>query len=142
MAISAKQLANLKPVKKGEVRNPNGRNGHSTPEAIRALARRSSQTAVRKLVQLIGNKDPRVALAAAAKVLEIGLGGEASEGEKGKGVTINIMPAPEKPAKPEPRTINASAHPSTGLNGNHATAQLDAPRVSVRPLGVPAERGH
>lgn len=141
MAATAKQLANLKPAKKGEVRNPKGRNGHTTPEAIRELARKSSPSAIRKLVKLIKSKDERIAVTAATKIIEIGLGGEAESGEKGKGVTINIMPAPEKPAKPEPRTINA-APVSTGLNGNHATAQLDAPRVSVRPLGVPAERGH
>lgn len=136
MAATAQQLANLKPAKKGEVRNPKGRNGHCTPDAIRELARRSSPTAIRKLVKLISSKDDRVALQAAAKVIEIGLAdGSGDDKGSGKGLTINIMPAPEKPAKPEPRTINAQAEPPK-LNGNHTPERVDAPRVSIAPVGL------
>lgn len=133
MAATAKQIANLKPIKKGEVRNPKGRNGHTTPEAIRELARRSSPYAIRKLVKLISSKDDRIALTAAAKIVEIGLGGDGVDAEKSKGVTINIVSPPEPPAPPE-RTVTIEHTPA--LNGHHSPQQLDAPTVSIRPVGL------
>jgi len=62
----------LKPIQRGEARNPTGFSGRL--REVQAMARVKAPEAVIKLGELMGDPDPRVALMAAAKILEWGYG--------------------------------------------------------------------
>lgn len=107
----AGNVANLRPAKKGEVRNPKGRNQHVSPE-IKELARSACPAALKKLISLINSPDERVAMVAAKEVLDRGYG-RVSQVDDGSGkngnVTINIVrfeePEPSKPAQIEASAV-------------------------------------
>jgi len=62
----------LKLIQKGEVRNPRGHSGRL--REVQSMCREKAPEAVIKLGELMGDPDPRVALMAAAKILEWGYG--------------------------------------------------------------------
>lgn len=126
---------NLKPAQKGEVRNPTGKNQHTAPESIKELARSHCPAALRKIVKLISNKDPRVALAAASKMIEIGYGNDDGESKDGKGVVIQIVQMPAA-AKPTAQVVEHD-----GSNHHPVAEQVAPPTVSVRPLELSSIRG-
>lgn len=69
---SAKSLANLKPARKGEVRNPLGR--PPTPPDIKEALEAMLPNAVNRLGQLVLSENEKVALQAVQVVLERNLG--------------------------------------------------------------------
>jgi len=70
---SAKSLANLKPIKKGQVLNPRGR--PKDVHKVAELARSYAPEAVHRLVELMRqNENEKVALDAASRLLDRGLG--------------------------------------------------------------------
>ena len=62
----------LKLIQKGEVRNPRGHSGRL--REVQSMCREKAPKAVIKLGELMSDPDPRVALMAAAKILEWGYG--------------------------------------------------------------------
>ena len=113
---SVKSFANLKPFQRGVSGNPGGK---PKGEDVRYLARKNTRRAMERIVELIDDEDPRVALMAAKEVLDRAYGKpkviEDDDGGDRKNVTINIVRyADDKPAE-----------------------QLAAPTVSVRTLALP-----
>jgi len=113
---SVKSFANLKPFQRGVSGNPGGK---PKGEDVRSLARKNTRRAMERIVELIDDEDPRVALMAAKEVLDRAYGKpkmiEDDDGGDRKNVTINIVRyADDKPAE-----------------------QLAAPTVSVRTLALP-----
>ena len=112
---SVRRLANLKPFQRGVSGNPGGK---PKGEDVRSLARKNTKRAMERIVELIDDEDPRVALMAAKEVLDRAYGKpkmiEDDDGGDRKNVTINIVRyADDKPAE-----------------------QLAAPTVSVRTLAL------
>ena len=113
---SVRRLANLKPFQRGVSGNPGGK---PKGEDVRSLARKNTKRAMERIVELIDDEDPRVALMAAKEVLDRAYGKPKmiadDDGGDRKNVTINIVRyADDKPAE-----------------------QLAAPTVSVRTLALP-----
>ena len=75
-----RQLANLRPWPKGTSGNPSGQSG-AYGEAVR-LARQAAPAAIRRLVELMGSPDERVAAVACNAILDRALGKpKAADGE-------------------------------------------------------------
>lgn len=69
---SAKSIANLKPIKPGEVRNPTGR--PKTPPDVKEALQAMLPQAVTRLGQLLMSDNEKIALAATQVVLDRNLG--------------------------------------------------------------------
>ena len=69
---SAKSLANLKPIKPGEVRNPNGR--APTPPDVKEALQAMLPHAVTRLGQLLMSDNEKIAIKAVEVVLDRNLG--------------------------------------------------------------------
>lgn len=112
-----RRLANLKPWKKGQSGNPSGR--PKEVEYVKKIAREGSERAIRRLLELVEDDDPRVATVAAKEVLTWAFGspGKQSNDDEAdkRSLTINIVQYSD---------------------GNHAPEQLEAKTVSVRPLAL------
>jgi hypothetical protein len=111
-------VSNLRPFQKGISGNPGGR--PKAEKDIKALALKNSVYAFQKIVDLIDDEDPRVALTAAKEVLDRAYGKpKQTEDDAGKrgALTVNIV-----------RFTDAS--------GDKPAVQLEPPAVSVRTLGV------
>lgn len=114
--LSEKSRANLLPFQKGKSGNPGGR-PKVNPE-VKELAKKNSKRAMARIIELMDDEDPRIALMAAKEVLDRALGkvGAAlDEDADTKSVTINIVRYADR---------------------DHATPQLDAEAVSVRTLAL------
>jgi hypothetical protein len=74
MAISKNSLANLRPIKKGEVRNPGGR--PKIPEDVKEMARGLCPEAIQTLGEVMKDKDapPAARVSAASTILDRGYG--------------------------------------------------------------------
>lgn len=118
---SEKRIANLRQFQRGISGNPGGR-PKTNPE-VKSLAIKNSRAAMERIIELMDNPDPRVAIMAAKEVLDRAYGkvkqAEDENSDK-RSVTINIV----KYDYPE-----ADA-------GSHATKQLATPTVSVRTLAL------
>lgn len=113
-------LANLRPFQKGVSGNPGGR-PKTNPE-VKTLALKNSKAAMQRIVDLMQDEDPRVALMAAKEVLDRAFGkvrpSEDDDTDK-RNVTINIVKYTDMDA------------------GNQPPVQLAATTVSIRPLAAP-----
>ena len=89
---SVRAFPNLRSFQKGVSGNPGGK---PKGEDVRALARKNTKRAMERIVELIDDADPRVAIMAAKEVLDRAYGKpkviEDDEGGNGKNLTINIL---------------------------------------------------
>ncbi len=102
---SERSLANLRPFQRGTSGNPGGK---PKGEDVRALARKNTKRAMERIVELIEDADPRVALMAAKEVLDRAYGkpkvAEDSDDDPNsrKNVTINIVRYADRDQPTEP----------------------------------------
>lgn len=68
----ARRVANLKPFQPGQSGNPSGKS--KTTKTVRDIAKKNGAAAIRKMVELIGSDDDRVALQAAVAILDRAVG--------------------------------------------------------------------
>lgn len=129
--MAGAQTAGLKPFVKGVSGNPGGRPGVN--KDAKKLAKANCHKAMQRLIELLDDEDSRVVIAAAREILDRGLGkapAAPEDGDKGGGLTINILP------RPEGVTLDRQAIDIVA--NDHAPERLDAPRVSIAPVGVSA----
>jgi hypothetical protein len=119
-------VANLRPWKRGQSGNPNGRPAVPQLAEIRELAAAKSVRSLERLVELVESEDERVSLMAAKEVLNWAYGspGKQDDGKADdRSLTINVI-----------RYTSADA-------GNQSAPQLDAKAVSVRTLAISRDGG-
>lgn len=96
--------ANLKPFQKGISGNPGGR--PKAEKDVKAFALKNTKRAMERIVELIEDEDPRVALMAAKEVLDRAYGkpkvADDDDANDKKHVTINIIRHADRDQPTEP----------------------------------------